>query len=482
MNLAIFVWFYSTLMPEILNDRNAFSLSEVTESIRKTLANRYTTAFWVKAEMIRLNHYAYSGHCYPDLVEKQEGKLVAQIRSHLWNEDYLRANRQFHQVVNEPLRDGIKILFLARIAFDPVHGLSLRIIDIDPQYTLGDMEKERQETIKRLKTEGLFGLNRSLPLPLLPKRIAVISVETSKGFADFKQVIANNPFGYKFFWRLYPSVLQGEKAVESIIMQLRRIAQVQQFFDVVAVIRGGGGDVGLSAFNDYRLAREVACFPIPVFTGIGHATNETVTEMVACHNAITPTKLAGFLLERFHQYAQPVEAAVKVIKEGSEMLLAVQKSRLQNEARLFRAVANKELGDYRYRLRQLPLRLQGMLHQTFTRRRNIILNVQSVVGAKTLIQLRQNNDNLKRRSNQLAAGVVMKLRNSCIDLDHVNRNVENMSPANVLKRGFSITRLNGKAITDPATLKSNDIIETTVYCGTISSIVQQTAISPKNKR
>ncbi len=467
-------------MPEILNDRNVFSLSEVTESIRKTLANRYTSSFWVKAEMLKLNHYAHSGHCYPDLVEKQGGKLIAQLRSHLWQADYLKANHNFRLVLNEPLRDGIKILFLASIAYEPIHGLSLRIIDIDPQYTLGDMERERQETIKRIRAEGFYGLNRALPLPLLPKRIAVISVETSKGYADFKQVIDSNPFGYNFFWRLFPALLQGDKAVDSIIFQLGRIAQVQQFFDVVAIIRGGGGDVGLSAFNDYRLVKEVACFPIPVLTGIGHATNETVTEMVANHNAITPTKLAGFLIERFHQFAQPVEEAVRVIREGSRLLIASRKSNLQGVARLFRAVSNKELSNCHGSISQLVHRLTLTLNQIFTSHNYDMLGVRSAIETSVLTHLRQSRVNLNRSSNQMAVSVKIKVRKSSLDLDHLNRNILNMSPENVLKRGFSITRHKGKAIIDPVQLKSGEIIETTVYNGTINSIVQYITNSTNN--
>lgn len=178
-------------MPEKLINKTIFSLLEVTTSIQKTLADRYKTAFWVKAEMNKLNLYRHSGHCYPELVEKQGEKVVAQIRSILWKDDYVRINNAFLKILQEPLKDGIKILFLANITFDPVHGLSLRIMDIDPAYTLGDLEREKQETIQRLQSEGIFGLNKTTKLSLLPKRIAIISVESSKGYADFMKVIEN---------------------------------------------------------------------------------------------------------------------------------------------------------------------------------------------------------------------------------------------------------------------------------------------------
>lgn len=186
-------------MPEKENERTIFSLLEVTKSIQKTLLERYKSSFWVKAEMNKLNYYKQSGHCYPELVEKQNGKIIAQIKSHFWKDDYLRVNNNFQKVLKEPLKDGIKILFLAKVSFDPEHGLALWIIDIDPSYTMGDLEREKQETINKLKEESIFNRNKLLKLPLLPQRIAIISVETSKGYADFVKVIDTNAWKYKFF-------------------------------------------------------------------------------------------------------------------------------------------------------------------------------------------------------------------------------------------------------------------------------------------
>lgn len=227
-------------MPETVNDKQVFSLLEVTKSIQKTLTERYKSSFWVKAEMNKLNYYKQSGHCYPELVEKKDGKVIAQIRSCLWKDDYNRSNNNFLQILKEPLKDGIKILFQAKILFDPAYGLSLLIMNIDPSYTLGDLEREKQETINQLREENIFGRNKILKLPLLPQRIAIISVETSKGYADFLRVIETNPWNYKFFHFLFPSLLQGDKAADSIINQLTRIKKVINHFDVVAVIRGGG--------------------------------------------------------------------------------------------------------------------------------------------------------------------------------------------------------------------------------------------------
>jgi exodeoxyribonuclease VII large subunit len=330
-------------MPDLIDGKKIFSLLEVTTSIQKILSTRYTSSFWVKAEMNKLNFYPHSGHCYPDLVEKHEGKVIAQVKATLWKDDYNRINKHFLSLVNTPLADGITMLFCARITFDPVHGLALRITDIDPVFTLGELEREKQESIATLKKKGIFDRNRSLPFPLLPQRLAIISVQTSKGYADFNKMIQGNPWGYKFFHVLFPSLLQGERAVDSIRLQLDRIRKVAAHFDVVAIIRGGGGEVGLSCFNNYKLSKDIALFPLPVITGIGHATNETVVEMVAYRNAITPTELADFLLQKFHNFSVPVQKAQEVLVSRSRRIIAEQRQNLRHTVRFFRSVTDNVL-------------------------------------------------------------------------------------------------------------------------------------------
>src|SRR5690606_17517223 len=260
-------------MPETVSDKTIFSLLEVSRSIQKTIAERYRSLYWIKAEMNKLNHYTHSGHCYPELVEKKDGKVVAEMRSVLWNTDFQRVNQQFIKLLGEPLRDGITILFQAGISYDSLYGFSLKIVDIDPTFVLGELEKEKRESIGKLQAEGVFHLNKNLPFPLLPKRLAIISVETSKGLSDFFKIIHRNPWKYKFEYTLFPALLQGDKSIPSIIRQLANIAEKREEFDAVAIIRGGGGEVGLSSYNNYQLAKAIAIFPIPVLTGIGHSTN-----------------------------------------------------------------------------------------------------------------------------------------------------------------------------------------------------------------
>ncbi len=312
-------------MPEEENGIKYFSLLEALTSIQRTLLNRYTSSFWVKAEMMKLNHYVHSGHAYPDLVEKQDNKIVAQTRALIWKDDFEKINKKFITTTKEPLKEGITILLYCRIQFDALYGLSLRIIDIDPLFTLGELEKERLETIKKIKDEGLWDKNKKIPLALLPQRLAIISVQTSKGYSDFMNIIEQEKERYKIFTMLFPSLLQGDNAVDSLILALDTIEIVKEHFDAVLIIRGGGGDIGLACYNNYELVKRITSYPLPVLTGIGHSTNETVSEMVSNTKAITPTDLADFIIFRFRNFEQ----SLKDIKQN---LFNIAIRRLEKES------------------------------------------------------------------------------------------------------------------------------------------------------
>ena len=505
-------------MPEKVNEKMIFSLLEVTQSIQKTLAERYTSSFWVKAEMNKLNYYPHSGHCYPDLLEKKTERVVAQIRATLWKEDYLRINSHFEQVLKEPLKDGIKIIFCARISFDPIHGLSLRILDIDPSYSLGELEKEKFETIAKISKEGIFNKNKEHHLPLVPKRIAIISVQTSKGYSDFLSIIDNNEWGYKFFLLLFPAILQGDSSVSSIMRQLKRIEKVKSHFDVVAIIRGGGGEVGLSCYNSYLLAREIALFPLPVITGIGHSTNETVVEMVAFENAITPTKLAEYLLQRFHNFSVPVKRAEERLVEKSIKILKEERANFHHVVKYFRSVAGNMLATGKYEIKRES---EALVQQSnFLLRREREFNISMVNGIKkgTVLFCNHTRQDIKSLALQMKKDVVTTLNHSDLlimqnlqqvergssvllssgsmgiqrqneklfeeaaffiktnvnEMTAIERSIINMDPKNVLKRGYSITLLNGKALKSVTQANPGEIVETLLIDGKISSTILTT--------
>ncbi len=455
-------------------DKQIFTLTQVANSIRKTIHERYKRAYWIKAELNKLNYYRHSGHCYPDLVEKKDGKISAQLRAILWKDDYRLINNRFVEVLNEPLKDGIKILFYARITFDPLYGLSLRILDIDPSFTLGDLEKEKQDCIRQLHNEGLFYKNKQLKLPLLPKRIAIISVETSKGYADFIRIIEGNPWQYGFFHMLFPALLQGDKAVYSIIGQLQNICRVKQHFDLVAIIRGGGGDIGLSCYNQYLLAKAVSQFPLPVLTGIGHATNETVTEMVAFANEITPSKLAESLIQHFHNFAVNVNEAAQTINNKAKRELQYANQSLRDTVHMFRNNASGMLAIHKS---QLMEHTRAIGREAFVYGRQIR---NYVLKQEETRLLKQTNQMILEKKNMidgfqrsLAAAAPEQMAKNLQEINLLKEKVEHLKPENVLKRGYSITRFQGKAITAKEQLKTGDILHTKLFDGSITSEVIQ---------
>ncbi len=438
-------------MPEKLADKTVFSLAEVARSIQKTIAERYRSAYWIKAEMNKLNHYSHSGHCYPELVEKKDGKIVAEMRAILWGGDYRRIDQRFLELTKEPLKNGINILFQATVSYDPLYGFSLRILEIDPTFALGELEREKRESIDRLKQEGLFLANKQRHFPVVPKRLAIISVETSKGYADFLKIIERNPWGYRFAYTLFPALLQGDRSIPSITNQLARIATQLDKYDVVAIIRGGGGDVGLSSYNNFALASAIARFPIPVLTGIGHSTNETVSEMVAFQNAITPSELADFLIQRFHDFAIPVAQAHDSVVRKATDLLTAQRKAFAELVRYFRLNSTH----------LLDRQQQAVRHHTIH------------LGMAAIGRMRQAHRDLAHPHQALSIASSATVKGNRAQLANAEQAVRLLDPQQVLRRGYSITRINGYAIKDAALVKNGDVLETRLASGSIASTVTE---------
>lgn len=317
---------FLNLVFSFMQDVRVFSLSEVTKSIERTITSRYSSEFWVKAEMLKLNYYTYSGHAFPDLVEKENGVIVTQMRAIIWASDFKRISEKF-SLAGVELTDGTTILCKASIKYNGLYGLSLRISDIDTAFSLGELEKEKNASIEKLTEEKIFDLNKKTVLADLPKRLAVISVETGKGYQDFVNIISSHKeFG--IFHKLFPSLLQGDGAVNTLILSLEKIREVKEFFNAALIIRGGGGDIGMACYNNFELCKTIATFPIPVITGIGHSTNLTVSEMVSYHNGITPTDVADFIIKRFQQATENLERMESMLKIKSEYRLQKEREQL----------------------------------------------------------------------------------------------------------------------------------------------------------
>jgi len=448
-----------------------YSLSQVAESLQSVIRDKYASYYWVKAELAKLNYYPKSGHCYPDLVEKTGGKVKAQMRAIIWSRDYYRINADFVKKTGNALADGMEILFKAKLEYSPVHGLSLMIVDISAEFVLGKMALEKKQNLARLKAEGLFNQNKQLKFPLLPQRIAIISVETSKGFHDFINIIDNNTRDYKFFWMLFPALLQGDAAVKSIIQQLDQIRSVRHHFDMVAIIRGGGGDVGLSCYDHYDLAREVADFPIPVISGIGHSTNETLVEMVAHYNPITPTDLAYFLQQKYDNLAVRLDEMQQNIIESADETLKEKAKELSDFSRIINTETRSTLEYQSNRLSRYGQIVQHsslLLLEKQRSKLDLFLYNMRANSSRLIMEGPQKVVSLENRLLHAANSLIVQKRNIT---NHIEEKINLMRPENLLRKGYSLTLLDGKPISSVDKLKQGDVLQTQLFDGKLESTI-----------
>lgn len=475
--------------------KKVFTLSKVTQSIANVI-DSYSKAVWVKAEIVKLNHYKKSGHCYPDLVEKQDGKVIANMRGNIWKSHYQKINEKFKTILNEELGDDMAIVFFARVKFHPVHGIALNITDVDPSYTLGELAKNKAETIKKLQDENIFTANKQTFLPVLPKTLAIISVSTSKGYNDFLNVINNNDWNYQYHHLLFPAILQGDNAVTTIMEQLERVEKHKEVFDAVAIIRGGGGDIGLSCYDDFSLSKKIATFPIPVLTGIGHSTNQTVSEMVSYKSFITPTKIAEFLLQQFHDFSVPLKEHTGKINNYSAQLLKEQKAGLENTARLFSSITNRIFDKHKSTINQSIHLIMNTSQQCLKDNKAALKNNAGTMQYHTSRFIQSQSGELSQAINILekSKGHLIKIENRNLhdlqedlvtnykniyqktqqNINFTEKKLMILHPSNVLKRGYSITRASGKVLEDIMELEDGQIIETELYKGIVESRVEKT--------
>jgi len=301
-----------------------YSLSEICGFIEDIIAME-TETYWVRAEIASISEK--SGHCYLDLVEKADtGLLAAKLRATCWQNVYAMLKPYFEQETGSHLQAGMQILVEVEINFHAVYGLSANIINIDPKYTVGDLARQRQETIARLQKEGVMDLNKSFVLPTIVRRIAVISAESAAGYGDFCHQLQSC---YRFETTLFPAVMQGEHAAKSIIAALDAVAAQEEEFDAVIIIRGGGATTDLSCFDDYNLCNHCAQFPLPVITGIGHTRDISVLDMVAYKALKTPTAVAQFFIDEREHQALRIQELLRRLKQTAERQILIRRHKLE---------------------------------------------------------------------------------------------------------------------------------------------------------
>ena len=434
-------------------DKQALSLVELNQRIRMTLEQAFPDTYWVRAEMSDVRENGASGHCYLEFIEKdpRSGQLLAKVRGAIWAKTFRLLKPYFEMETGQRFVSGLKVLVRVTVDFHELYGLSLTVVDIDPAYTLGDMARKRLEIIRQLQEEGVFELNKELPLPLLPRRIALISSPTAAGYEDFMNQLTHNRAGYPFYVKLFPALMQGERTEESVIAALDRIYAHQELFDVVALLRGGGATSDLNSFDSYLLAANCAQFPLPILTGIGHERDDTVVDLVAHTRLKTPTAVAEFLIARMDQAAQTVEELQQTMTQSASMRLLQEKQRLQSYATRFPALVGQRMERNRTLLHQLGAKLPTMAQGFVERKRAMVDRLVMQLRNATTTHLAE-----KQRFLQLQEQFVRMA-----------------SPDYILRRGYSLTLREGKIIKRAEELQAGEELTTRFMDGEVKSIIKE---------
>jgi len=429
-------------------DNQALSLHQLLGHIKTVLKSNLPGSYWITAEISELK-VNYSGHCYLELIEKESSgeSIKAKARATIWSSVFRMLQPYFETTTKIRLSEGIRIMVKVTAEFHELYGFSLNITDIEPSFTVGELALQKQAIINRLVAEGVFDMNRSLSLPELPGKVAVISSKTAAGLGDFLDQLTGNPYGYKFYVKLFTAVMQGNEAEQSIIRALDQIFIHEGFFDAVILIRGGGSQSDLNCFNSYLLASHVCQFPLPVITGIGHEQDETITDLVAHTRLKTPTAVAEFLIDQYRQADDRINELSMALFDMVTEKVKEEKERLNRFLMLLKPAVKERLAFSAGNLRYQGISLTGSVKQLITRE-------SGVFNAKMR--------HLKTGTRELLVANKHKI-------EVLERKNEYLNPFLILKRGYSITYHKGKALKNPSQVAGDEIIETRLAEGMIKS-------------
>lgn len=408
----------------------SISLYELNALVREAIEDTLPASYWVRAELSECRESR--GHCYMELVEKDAGSHtpVARASAKCWRSTWGGVRLRFERITGQPLRAGLQVMLLVHAQFHEAYGFSWIVDDINPEFTLGDMERRRREIVAQLKAEGVFDLNRELEFPLLTQRVAVISSATAAGYGDFCRQLEDNAHGLRFHGELFPAIMQGEQVEQSVIAALEAIYARQDDFDVVVIIRGGGATADMSGFDTLALAENVAQFPLPIITGIGHERDECVLDMVAHTRVKTPTAAAALLVE--HQYD-----VLMLVMGSSEAVMRRAHDRLMEA-------------------RTQVQRLAAMLPLQFSR---------------CLRRHELGLDRLLTAATNAARQAILRRQHT---LELLAMRVQAADPQRILDRGYSLTTLNGHAVKDAAQLPAGATVHTRLAHGAFTATVDKT--------
>ncbi len=435
--------------PQVFDNKKIWRLSQVTDSLQSVVKKAYSTKYWIVASIARLGYIKSTGHCYPELIEKSDGIITASMRGFVSASRFKTISYQFKKETGEELKDGIEWLFLAEISFTPTRGITLVIVDSEPAYTVGRLAVERIKTIERLKKEGLFEKNKRLPFPMPPSRIAVISVESSNGYQDFLNILKREGKDYRISTKLFPAIMTGEKNIESIVFRLGHIKEIADRFDLVIILRGGGGEAGLAGYDSYELSAAIADFPIPVITGIGHAPNQLVATMVSHLDGITPSDVAFKIVNWFKVENQKLIDRIARIAQLSMFKLQ------REDARLNRIVDS----------------LPGMVHRRVSMEEIRVNTMRHLLVSAGKLRLEKETAKLDQLSLIYIESIKRRFAEEDQRIDKLQRELELINPLRMMEKGWSYMIMDGEIVKSPDQVIEGDIVTTRTSAGEIKSVV-----------
>lgn len=414
---------------------NTITLQEFNNRIKRLLADPSVMNCWVVAETtdVRINQ-----HCYLQLLEKnpKTGATVAKIKAIIWGNQFRFLNAQFKQVTGRDIGNDMKIMVCLSVNYSPQYGLTVVINDINPEFTLGDMERQRQEILNRLTQEGIIGQNKTVPVPPVLQRIAIVSAAGAAGYGDFMKQLTDNKYGVCFYPCLFQATMQGVKTVPTVLAALDKVEQNQHLFDCVVIIRGGGGTEELNSFDNYDLARRVATFPLPVIVGIGHERDITVLDYVAGIRVKTPTAAAEHIILQ-------AANALAHIGDLSNQVVSI--------ARDYIARAKEQLSYY---AGNVPIMAQRIIDTNTLRLQNFIQNIPLHVQRR----IEGENAQLARQKDAIKNAVAQVKMKETMRLEALGDKIELLSPRKVMARGYTLTTYEGKIMTDAAQLEAGKLV------------------------
>lgn len=408
---------------------DALSLYELNSLVSEAISVGLPSEYWVEAEVAEARES--KGHCYIELVQKDawSNTPIARASAKCWRNKWASLGDKFRRTTGQELHSGMKVMLRVSANFHEAFGFSWIVSDINPEFTMGDMARRRREIIMKLKAEGVFELQKEIPLPLFMQRIAVISSAGAAGYGDFCKQLNDNSDGFKFTITLFNATMQGEQVEQSVIAALNEINSQTDRFDVVVIIRGGGATSDLSGFDTLSLAENVANFPLPIIVGIGHERDESVLDLVACVSVKTPTAAAAYLIDRLKSLDDKFKRAAEAITRAVSQRMKIENMRM---AQLYTS---------------LPMTISLMMTRSEAQ--------------------------LDRLCEQMKTAAMRHLDNQNHRLQILHQRAIALDPERLLSRGYSITTLNGHAVTSSKSLNDGDIITTRLANGEVKSVVKK---------